>query len=114
MYTIWHNPRCRNSRGSLEKLKEKGIEPEVRLYLEDAPTHEELKYVAEMLGRKPIEFTRTKEDAWKESGLSKDSSDEEIFCAMAENPILIERPIIMEDDKRAMITRPPELVEEFV
>lgn len=114
MITIFHNPRCRNSRGTLEILRNKGFELEVRLYLENPPTVEELRTIAEQLGMRPIEFTRTKEAAFAEVGLSKKSSDEEIIAAMHAHPILIERPIVIFDNKKAVVSRPPERILEFL
>ncbi len=68
-YIIYHNPRCRKSRETLALLQEKGIEPEVCLYLEEAPKVDELNKIAEMLGMKAIEFTRRGESAFKELAL---------------------------------------------
>jgi len=110
MYTILHNPRCRKSRETLALLQEKGIDPEIILYLESPQSQRRLKEIAGFLGLSPIEFTRTKEKRFKELGLSKMSSDAEILKAMAANPILIERPIVIRDNKKAAIGRPPENV----
>ncbi|MDF2379257.1 MAG: arsenate reductase (glutaredoxin) [Candidatus Gracilibacteria bacterium] len=109
-YIIYHNPRCRKSRETLALLQEKGIEPVVRLYLEDVPKVDELEKIAVMLGMKPIEFTRRGETVFKELGLSKETSDEELLACMAAHPILMERPIVVKDLKKAVIGRPPENV----
>lgn len=113
-YIIWHNPRCTKSRQALQYLQEKGIEPEVRLYLEDNPSAEELRQVLDLLGKKPIELTRTKEKLFKELGLQKDGSDAGILQALVENPKLIERPIVIKDGKEAVIGRPTEEVERIL
>lgn len=63
---------------------------------------------------KPIEFTRTKEKEFKLAGLTKNSSDEEIIDAMVQYPKLIERPIVIQDDKRAVVGRPVENIEELI
>ncbi len=108
-YTIWHNPRCTKSRQTLQLFKDNGIEPTVRLYLEDNPTKKELQEATTKLGMRPIEFTRKKEEAFKEAGLTKDSSDDEVLSAMVKYPKLIERPIVIKN-KKAVLGRPPENV----
>lgn len=113
-FQILHNPRCRKSRETLALLEERGIQPEVILYLEHPPTKTRLKEIANMLGKKPIEFLRTKENIFKELGLKKDDSDETLLDAMAKHPILIERPIVIADNKKAVIGRPPENIFDIV
>jgi len=107
--TIWHNPRCSKSRQTLALLEAQGIKAAVRLYFEDRPTVTELENIAKLLGKSPIEFTRTQEDAFKEAGLTKDSTPEVILAAMAAEPKLIERPIVTSGNAAAL-GRPPELV----
>ncbi len=113
---VWHNPRCKKSREGLafaEKIaKEKGLEIEIRKYLDNPPSTEELKEVIKLLGIKPIELVRTKEKIWKELFKGKQMSDEEIIKAMAEYPKLIERPIVIYKNK-AVIARPAERVLEL-
>ncbi len=110
---LWHNPRCSKSREALALLQEKGITPEVRRYLEDAPTYAELKAAQAALGVPVIEMVRTKEAEFKVAGLSKDSDDETLLRAMAETPKLIERPVAFAG-ARAVIGRPPERVLELL
>ena len=107
--TIWHNPSCSKSRQTLNLLRENGIDPGIRLYLKNPPSRGELEQVQAQLGLAAIEFTRTGEQAFKDAGLSKTSSDAAIFAAMATHPKLIERPIVVVDGKAA-IGRPPESV----
>ncbi len=111
--TIWHNPRCTKSRQTLALLHERGIEPEIRLYLKDPPDAEEIRAVQKMLGLPVTGFTRTGEKIFRELGLSKDSPEDEIIRAMAEHPILIERPIVIAG-ARAALGRPPEAVLEIL
>lgn len=111
--TIWHNPRCSKSRQTLALLQERGIEPEIRLYLKDPPDAEEIRAVQKMLGLPVIGFTRTGEKIFRELGLSKDSPEDEIVRAMAEHPVLIERPIVIAG-ARAALGRPPEAVLEIL
>lgn len=110
---IWHNPRCTKSRQTLALLEEKGHAPEIRRYLEDAPTEPELRDALAKLGRPAIELVRTKEAAFKEAGLAKDSPEDALIAAMAANPKLIERPVVFAGS-RAALGRPPEAVLEIL
>jgi arsenate reductase len=107
MTTIYHNPRCSKSRQTLQLLEENNIQPEIRLYLQDPPSIEEIQALLTQLDITPLELMRTKETIYKELGLSKDSTDEERLQAMHTNPSLIERPIVIHNNK-AKIGRPPE------
>jgi arsenate reductase len=106
---IYHNPRCSKSRQTLELLREQGIEPEIVDYLKDAPSAKRVKELVELLGIEPHALLRTKEAPYAELRLSKRSSLDEIAKAIAEHPILLERPIVVKG-KRAAIGRPPENV----
>lgn len=109
MTTIYHNPRCSKSRQTLQLLEENNIQPEIRLYLQDPPSIEEIQVLLTQLDITPLELMRTKETIYKELGLSKESTDEERLQAMHTHPSLIERPIVIHNDK-AKIGRPPENV----
>jgi len=111
--TIWHNPRCTKSRQTLALLEEHGHSPDIRRYLEDAPSEAELRSTAKALGVRPIEMMRTKEAEFKAEGLTKDSDDDTLFAAMARVPKLIERPIVFANGKAA-IGRPPEAVLDIL
>ena len=107
--TIWHNPRCSKSRQTLALLEDRGLSPEIRRYLEDAPAETELRSAAAALGLAPIDMMRTGEAEFKAEGLSRNSDDATLFAAMARIPKLIERPIVFNEGKAA-IGRPPESV----
>jgi len=111
--TIWHNQRCSKSRGALAILEERGIDHEVVRYLEDAPTRAQLESVLELLGTDdPTAIARRNEDLWKELGL--DGADRgAVLDALAANPSLIERPIVIKGD-RAVVARPSERVLELL
>lgn len=109
MTVIYHNPRCSKSRQTLQLLNDNGIEAQVRLYLKEPPSRNEIEKLLLQLGMSPIELMRTKEALYKELGLTTESTDEERLTAMLENPSLIERPIVINNDKAA-IGRPPENV----
>lgn len=106
---IYHNPRCAKSRETLALLKARGIEPVVVEYLKEPPAKEEIKAIIKMLGEEAEAIVRTKEPAYKHSGLSGKSSADEIAEAIAKEPILLERPIVV-SGKKAAIGRPPENV----
>ena len=106
--TILHNPRCSKSRQSLELLKNNGVDAQVILYLEDPPTSSEIKNILKKLNLSPSEILRRGETRFKELAISlEDIDDDQLIKLMAENPILIERPIIFNEIK-AVIGRPPE------
>lgn len=111
---IYHNPRCSKSRQTLQLLQEQGIEPDVREYLKDVPSADELKQVLAALGISARELLRTKETEYRDAGLDNpDLDDDAIVQAMTEYPKLIERPIVINGD-RARIGRPPEAVLEIL
>ncbi|MDP7037802.1 MAG: arsenate reductase (glutaredoxin) [Myxococcota bacterium] len=107
--TIYHNPRCSKSRQTLALLEEKDLTPNIIEYLEHPPSQEELGQLVNQLGVEAHAVLRTKEDAYGEAGLSATSSQAEIFSAIVQYPILLERPIVVHQDKAA-IGRPPENV----
>ena len=107
MIQIYHNSRCGKSRECLTYLEQSGKEFQVIKYLETVPTIEELKVIIEKLNIKPIELVRQKEKVWIENFKNSTMTDEEIILAMVANPILIERPIVI-DGKKAVIARPLE------
>jgi arsenate reductase len=107
--TIYHNPRCSKSRTTLALLEENGVSPDVVLYLETPPSEQDISGLLAKLGMTAGQLVRSAEDAYKECGLHKDSSDVQVLAAMAEHPKLIERPIVVMGDK-AVLGRPPENV----
>ena len=110
---IYHNPRCSKSRQTLALIQEKGVEPEVVLYLENIPTANEMKDLLSKLAISPMQLIRKGEAAWKENYKGKELSDEQIIEAMIDNPKLIERPIVVKDNK-AVLGRPPENALELL
>lgn len=107
MIQIYHNSRCLKSRECLAFIEETGQEYEVIKYLDEVPSFEELKIIIKKLGIKPIELVRQKEKIWIDNFKGKEMSEDEIIQAMILNPILIERPIVINGDK-AVIARPVE------
>ncbi|MFQ5563245.1 MAG: arsenate reductase (glutaredoxin) [Parvularculaceae bacterium] len=106
--TIYHNPRCSKSRQTLALLEERGLAPKVVHYLETPPSPDELAEILKALGAGPRDIIRAKEAPYKERGLDDPSlSNDALIAAMTEDPILIERPIVVNGD-RAAVGRPPE------
>lgn len=110
---IYHNARCSKSRAALAALTEAGIEPEVIKYLDTPPTKDELRGLIDAAGINVIDAMRTKEKEFKELGLTRDSSDDELLDAMVAHPRLIERPFVV-TDKGTRLARPTELIEEIL
>jgi len=114
MIALYHNPRCSKSREALALLREKGIEPDIVLYLDTPPTAKQLKTLLQQLGLSARQLLRTSEDAYKTLNLANEKlSEAALIKAMVENPKLIERPIAIKDGK-AIIGRPPENVLQLV
>jgi arsenate reductase len=112
--TIFHNPRCSKSRATLALLQERGLEPDIRLYLEDPPDAAELRAILDRLGMSARELLRKGEAEYREQGLADQTlGEQELIGAMAATPRLIERPIVIAG-KRAAIGRPPESVLDIL
>ncbi len=94
--TIYHNPRCSTSRNTLQLLRDKGIEPTIVKYLETPPTRAELATMISEAGLDVRQAIRSKEAVYQELNLA-DATDDELLDAMAANPILIERPLVVTD-----------------
>ncbi|HYM04200.1 MAG TPA: arsenate reductase (glutaredoxin) [Stellaceae bacterium] len=106
--TIYHNPRCGKSRQTLALLEARGIAPRVIEYLQTPPDAATLKRLLKLLGMTPRQLMRAKEA--KEAGLDDPKlSDDALIAGMVANPIVIERPIVV-NAGRAALGRPPEAV----
>ena len=106
MITIYHNPRCRKSRETLALLEAHSDTIEIVKYLETPPSVESLTEIIQKLDIVPIDLVRQNESVWKEQIKGKTYTDTELIKILAENPKLIERPIVINGDK-AVIGRPP-------
>ncbi|MGB7786523.1 MAG: arsenate reductase (glutaredoxin) [Salinimicrobium sp.] len=113
MITIYHNARCKKSREGLELLNDSDQDFEVREYLKEPVSEEELKEILQKLGMAPIELVRTDEKIWKEHYKGKDLSDDELVRVMVENPKLIQRPIVVKDNS-AVVGRPAEKIANLL
>jgi len=113
MIKIYHNPRCSKSRQGLAILEASGKSFETIKYLENNLTSVELQDIIIKLGIKPIDLIRKNEAIWKSEYKGKSLTDNEIIAAMVNHPKLIERPIVINDDK-AVVGRPPEAIKDII
>lgn len=109
---IFHNPKCSTSRKTLELLRDNGIEPEIIQYLKTPPTRAELVTLISDAGIDVRTAVRKREALYSELGLA-DASDDELLDAMAEHPILIERPFVV-TSKGTRLARPMDGVREIL
>ncbi|MGW1988850.1 arsenate reductase family protein [Embleya sp. NPDC001921] len=115
---IWINPACSKCRSALSLLDEEGAEYTVRRYLEEPPSVAELEAVLGRLGLEPWDITRTGEAVAGELGMGtwgRTAGDRgRWIAALAEHPILIQRPIITADDGATVVGRTPEAVRSVL
>ncbi|BBY75691.1 arsenate reductase (glutaredoxin) [Mycolicibacterium parafortuitum] len=109
---IYHNPKCSTSRKTLDLLRDNGIEPEIVLYLKNPPTRAELAKMISDAGIDVRTAVRKRESLYTELNLAS-ASDDELLDAMAEHPILIERPFVV-TDKGVRLARPIDNVREIL
>ena len=111
---IWHNPRCRTSRAGLIYLKEKGIEPEIFLYLKEGFSPETLAALIRKSGLDVDAFIRKQEKIYRELGLKgKQLTAEEFAELAAEHPKLLQRPIVI-CGERVVLAQPPEAIDPLL
>ena len=109
---IYHNPRCSTSRKTLELLRDNGIEPTIVEYLKTPPSRAEIARLVSDAGIDVRSAVRKRESLYSELNLT-DAGDDELLDAMAANPILIERPIVV-TDKGVRLCRPKEAVLDIL
>lgn len=111
---IFHNPRCSKSREALTLLQDRGLTPQVIEYLQHPPTLETLKALQAKLGLPARELLRSNEDAYRDLKLDDASlNDTQLLRAVVDHPALLQRPIVVDGD-RALIARPPELLNAWL
>jgi arsenate reductase len=110
---LYHNPRCAKSREALQLLRKKNIEPKIIEYLKEKISKEELKKLLMKLHLKPHDIIRVKEEYYKKKLKGLKLNDDEWIDEILENPILIERPIVVKGNK-AIIARPPERINDLI
>ncbi len=110
---IYHNPRCSKSRAALQYLQEKGLEPEIRLYLKESLTVEELNDVLMRMNKEPEEIVRTHEKIYKSDFKGKNFNRDEWVKILLEYPQLMQRPIVVNGTK-AVWGNPVEEIEKIM
>lgn len=113
MIQIYHNPRCGKSRNCLAFFDEKKLDYEIIKYLETPPSKEELILLLKKLNLSPLALVRQKEKIWIENYKNQSLTNDAIVEILVENPILIERPIVI-DGERAMIGREIDKLNSFI
>jgi len=113
MIQIYHNPRCGKSRNCLAFIDQTKEEYEIIPYLTETPSFNDLKELLKKLDLNPNELIRTKEKIWIDTYKGKNLTNDEVIQAMVDNPILIERPIVIKDGK-AIIGRDLDKVASFL
>lgn len=113
LVTIYHNPKCSKSRQTLALLEERDLELRIVPYLESPPSKSELADIVKMLGVTAADIVRTGEAEYQESGLTADSSENDVLDAIVIAPKLMQRPIVICGDQ-ARVGRPPESALEIL
>jgi arsenate reductase len=113
MIQIVHNTRCGKSRNCLAFIENTNIEFEIINYLSTTLSTEELKEIIRKLNIEPLDLVRQKEKIWIDNYKGKNMTEEQIIEAMVDNPILIERPIVIKGDK-AIIARELDKLSNFI
>ena len=113
LVTIYHNPKCSKSRQTLSLLEERHLELRIVPYLDSPPSKSELADIVKMLGVAAADIVRTGEDEYKESGLTAESSENDVLDAILIAPKLMQRPIVICGDQ-ARVGRPPESALEII
>lgn len=112
---VWFNPSCSKCRTARSQLDEAGVEYRLRRYLDEPPTEDELRAALAALGLQPWDVTRMSEPRAAELGLRTAPRDADAWIrVLAENPRLIQRPIVLGDDGRAWVARDDETLREVV
>ncbi len=110
---IYHNPHCAQSREGLMYLEKKGYELEIRKYLTDGITTDELKEIIDKSGKRAFDFVRTQEKEYKELYKDKELSDDEWINVLAENPKLLQRPVVI-NGNMSVIAIPPQEIDKII
>lgn len=113
MITIYHNPRCKKSRAGLQYLEEKGVDFNIRKYLQEPLSKAELKDLLMKLDKKPTDIIRTQEEIYKKQFKGKNYTDDEWLEVIVENPKLLQRPIV-EKEYKAVLAQPPENIDKLL
>lgn len=111
--TIYHNPRCSKSRASLALIELETSDINIVNYLEHPPSASDLRDITGMLNCSAMDIVRQSEEAFGSSGLTENSTEADVYAAIASAPILLQRPIVV-CRGQARIGRPPEAILEII
>ena len=109
---IYHNPRCSKSRAGLKYLEENGYHIDVKNYMKEGITADEIKNILAKSGMKAFELVRTQEELYRKEYRGKELTDNEWVKILAESPRLMKRPIVI-NGKKAILAQPPEQIEKI-
>ena len=110
---IYYNPRCSKCQEARSLLEQNNCDITFREYLKEPPTQKELSALLKKLGCKAVNIVRTSESLYKEKFANKKLTNAQLIKVLSENPILIERPIVI-DGEKALVGRPPLLVLDLL
>ncbi|WP_409768520.1 ArsC/Spx/MgsR family protein [Thermaurantimonas sp.] len=115
MLIVYHNPRCAKSREAIKWLEERNIPFQIKRYLDEPLTFEEVEKLVELAGFHTIDIMRTNEQVWKKKYAELELDDNELIYAIIEDPILMQRPIVYNPEKDlAVIARPADKIQEIL
>ncbi len=113
--TIYFNPRCSKSRETLQLLEDNNVEPDIVEYMKEPPDIPTLQRIIGLLGMTARDLLRTNEDVYKDAGLDDtDLPEKDILEALSQCPTLLQRPIVVVNDEKAALGRPPEAVLDIL
>jgi arsenate reductase (glutaredoxin) len=113
MLRIYHNPQCKKSRAGLQYLHEKKLKFEIIEYLKNPLIEKDLEKLLVKLNKKPVEIIRNQEEYYKKNLRGKNFSDHEWIRIIAENPKLLQRPVV-ETDYKAVVGDPVENINSII
>lgn len=113
MIKVYHNPRCSKSRAALQWLEEHQLPYEVVKYLDEGLRPDELEELLDLLDLSAAELIRTNEAIWKERFADLDLNEDELIMVMVEEPRLMQRPIVVKED-RALLARTTSALEALL
>ena len=114
MLKVYFKPTCSTCRTAMTLIREHTDEPVKTVeYLVEVPTQKEIRELLNMLGLRAEQIVRKKEKLYKERFAGKKISESEWVRILSKNPILIERPIVV-NGRKAVIGRPPEKIIDIL
>jgi len=110
---IYHNPRCAKSRAGLKYLEEQAYDIEIKKYMTEGLSENDLKEILSLTGYKPFDLVRTQEKDYIQNYKGKNISDNEWIQILTQNPKLLQRPVVVNGNK-AVLANPPQKIDEII